>query len=98
MDSTNPPRGMVRASDGHEAGKVGFIELFFDLVYVFAITQLSHSLLHHYGLPGLAETTFLLIAVGNELAEPGLDLGTVDAVFTDARRSGAGDFDPGCVW
>ncbi len=32
--------------------RVGFAELFFDLVFVFAITQVSHGLLHHYDLTG----------------------------------------------
>ena len=32
---------------GHESGRVTYIELFFDLVLVFAATQLSHGLLHH---------------------------------------------------
>ena len=43
--------------------RVTFVELFFDLVFVFAITQLSHSLLHHYTPIGLAETAFLTLAV-----------------------------------
>ena len=36
--------------------RVGFAELFFDLVFVFAITQVSHLLLHHYSLAGALET------------------------------------------
>jgi low temperature requirement protein LtrA len=41
-----------------------FFELFFDLVYVFAVTQLSHHLLaSHLGWLSAAETTFMLIAV-----------------------------------
>lgn len=43
--------------------RVGFAELFYDLVFVFAITQVSHLLLHHYTLAGAAETLFLLLAV-----------------------------------
>lgn len=39
------------------------MELFFDLVYVFAITQLSHLLLEHLDLHGVGQTTLLLIAV-----------------------------------
>jgi low temperature requirement protein LtrA len=38
-------------------------ELFFDLVYVFAITQLSHHLVVHLTWTGAAQTAFLLIAV-----------------------------------
>src|SRR5829696_6747625 len=40
-----------------------YFELFFDLVYVFAITQLSHHLLLDVGWSGAAETAFLLVAV-----------------------------------
>lgn len=38
-------------------------ELFFDLVFVFAITQLSHRLLEHLTTRGAAETLLLLLAV-----------------------------------
>ncbi len=48
---------------GHGHTRVTFVELFFDLVFVFAVTQLSHSLLHHFTLEGLAETAFLTLAV-----------------------------------
>jgi low temperature requirement protein LtrA len=48
---------------GDDAHRVSFFELFFDLVYVFAITQLSHGLLEHLDLRGLAETVVLLLAV-----------------------------------
>ena len=44
-------------------GKVGFAELFFDLVFVFAITQVSHGLLHHYSLVGALETAFVFLTV-----------------------------------
>ncbi len=42
---------------------VGFAELFFDLVFVFAITQVSHSLLAHYDLMGAVHTAILFLAV-----------------------------------
>jgi low temperature requirement protein LtrA len=48
-------------SDGH--APVTNLELFFDLVYAFAITQLSHSLLHHLTLGGLVQTALLFLAV-----------------------------------
>lgn len=44
-------------------GRVSFAELFYDLVFVFAITQISHFLLHHFTLHGALETLFLFIAV-----------------------------------
>jgi low temperature requirement protein LtrA len=39
------------------------MELFFDLVYVFAVTQLSHLLLAHLDLRGALHTALLLLAV-----------------------------------
>nr|WP_211599514.1 low temperature requirement protein A [Gordonia araii] len=43
--------------------EVGPIELFFDLVYVFAIIQLSHLLLHHLTWLGALQTAVLFFAV-----------------------------------
>jgi low temperature requirement protein LtrA len=54
---------LMRSRDGAGAGKVAFVELFFDLVFVFAITQLSHLLLYHYTPLGAIETLVLLLAV-----------------------------------
>src|SRR5215510_4291178 len=39
------------------------VELFFDLVYVFAITQLSHLVLDDLTLRGVAQAAFLLLVV-----------------------------------
>jgi len=36
---------MAKVGTGHDAGKVGFVELFFDLDLVFAVTQVSHLLI-----------------------------------------------------
>lgn len=49
------------ADHGHH--RVTFLELFFDLVFVFAVTQLSHGLIHHPTWTGLLETTILTMAV-----------------------------------
>jgi low temperature requirement protein LtrA len=58
------PRQTSRVRDeGDDAHRVTFFELFFDLVYVFAVTQLSHGLLEQPDLRGLAETVVLLLAV-----------------------------------
>ncbi len=46
-----------------ESTGVGPVELFFDLVYVFAITQLSHFLLHHHDLAGALDFAVLFAAV-----------------------------------
>ena len=40
-----------------------FFELFFDLVYVFAVTQVSHHLLDDISWAAAAETTFMLVAL-----------------------------------
>ena len=48
---------------GHGHQRVTFAELFFDLVYVFAITQLSHGLLEHLSVGGVLQTGLLLLAV-----------------------------------
>jgi len=54
---------LLRIRKGHEHARVTFIELFFDLVFVFAVTQLSHTLLAHYSALGAIETLLLLMAV-----------------------------------
>ncbi len=54
--------GVLRTSDGGER-QVTPLELFFDLVYVFAVTQLSHLLLEHPTVGGALETLFLLLVV-----------------------------------
>ena len=43
--------------------RVTNIELFFDLVYVFAFTQLSHYLLRHPTVPGALQAGLLLVMV-----------------------------------
>ncbi|MFG2005676.1 low temperature requirement protein A [Spirillospora sp. NPDC048911] len=53
--------GPLRDRDG--AARVTPFELFFDLVFVFAVTQLSHRLLEHLTPRGAAETLLLLLAV-----------------------------------
>lgn len=59
QDTQHP---LLRHRDGHHA-RVTFEELLFDLVYVFAVTQLSHGLLHHLSLSGVIETLILWFAV-----------------------------------
>jgi len=54
--------GLLRKQNGHHA-QVGYIELFFDLVYVFAITQLSHYLLEHRDWIGALQMLILFLAV-----------------------------------
>jgi low temperature requirement protein LtrA len=54
---------LLRSKAGHDSSKVAFVELFFDLVFVFAITQLSHSLIGHFSALGAAQVGMLLLAV-----------------------------------
>ncbi|MEJ0075676.1 MAG: low temperature requirement protein A [Alphaproteobacteria bacterium] len=53
----------LRVRRGHEHHRVTFVELFFDLVFVFAITQLSHGLLAHLTPLGVLQTAILMLAV-----------------------------------
>lgn len=53
----------LRARGGHEDSRVTTIELFYDLVFVFAITQLSHGLLEHLSPLGALQTAVLMLAV-----------------------------------
>jgi low temperature requirement protein LtrA len=53
---------VLRVRTGREVGKVTYIELFFDLVFVFAITQLSHMLLAHLTPEGFWQAGLLLLA------------------------------------
>ncbi|GAB3242974.1 low temperature requirement protein A [Chitinimonas naiadis] len=54
---------LLRGTAAHGHHKVTFVELFFDLVFVFAITQLSHSLINHFSAEGAVHTLMLLLAV-----------------------------------
>jgi low temperature requirement protein LtrA len=55
-----PDLPIIRAEGEQRAT---FFELFFDLVYVFAVTQVSHHLLADLSWPGAAKTAFMLVAV-----------------------------------
>ncbi|HUQ10359.1 MAG TPA: low temperature requirement protein A [Steroidobacteraceae bacterium] len=57
----NSHPNLLRSREGH--ARVTFVELFFDLVFVFAVTQLSHRLLEHLTFMGALQTAFLLLAV-----------------------------------
>lgn len=67
MTSTTSPRpfnaGLTRADNDPHRSEVGPIELFFDLVYVFAIIQISHTLLADPTWSGAAEVAVLFLAV-----------------------------------
>lgn len=58
-----PPLRHLRRRGGEGAQETTAPELFFDLVYVFAVTQLSHLVLHDLSVAGLARAAFLLVVV-----------------------------------
>jgi low temperature requirement protein LtrA len=62
VDRNNHLHTLLRQRDGHHA-RVTWEELFFDLVYVFAVTQLSHTLLHDLSASGMLHTLILWFAV-----------------------------------
>ena len=57
------PNAMTSPAQSVQREAVSPLELFFDLVFVFAVSQLSHHLLDHLSWRGAAETLVLLIAV-----------------------------------
>ncbi len=57
------PRDLLRRREKRGSERVTDVELFFDLVYVFAVTQLSHALLAHPTGAGAARTALLLAMV-----------------------------------
>jgi low temperature requirement protein LtrA len=59
--SVIPDIPYLRHGEGER--RATYFELFFDLIYVFAITQLSHHLVVHLTWTSAAETLFLLLAV-----------------------------------
>ena len=56
-------RSLLRGRGSLDSGKVGMVELFFDLVFVFAVTQLSHSLLAQLSILGAVRVALLMVAV-----------------------------------
>jgi len=59
----NPRGAMFRVIVPDQASRVTNAELFFDLVFVFAVTQLSHTLLQHFTPLGAVQVTLLFLAV-----------------------------------
>lgn len=63
MAADNPRGAMFRVIVPSQHSRVTFVELFFDLVFVFAVTQISHTLLHHFTPLGAAHVVVLFLAV-----------------------------------
>ena len=78
MKQTSSASLLRERKDGSEA-RVGSVELFFDLVFVFAVTQLSHFLLHQLTPLGAVQTCLLLMAglVGVDSTRAGSRTGSI---------------------
>jgi low temperature requirement protein LtrA len=63
MAVDNERGGLYRAITPHRHSRVTYAELFFDLVFVFAVTQISHTLLGRFTPLGALQTTLLLLSV-----------------------------------
>src|SRR6202012_696099 len=62
--AVDPDRGpLFRKSTPHQHSRVTYAELLFDLVFVFAVTQISHTLLGRFTPLGALQTTLLLLSV-----------------------------------
>jgi low temperature requirement protein LtrA len=59
----NPHGALYRPIVPHQHSRVTYAELFFDLVFVFAVTQISHTLLAHFTPLGVLQVTVLFLAV-----------------------------------
>ncbi|MHC2297354.1 low temperature requirement protein LtrA [Rhizobium mongolense] len=56
-------KNWLRSKGSPADSKVSYLELFFDLVFVFSISQLSHALAAHYTLLGAVEAALMTFAV-----------------------------------
>jgi low temperature requirement protein LtrA len=63
MAGENPRGALYRQTAPHEHSRVTYAELFFDLVFVFAVTQISHTLLGRFTPLGTLQVTLLFLAV-----------------------------------
>jgi low temperature requirement protein LtrA len=59
----NAHGAMYRQIAPHGHHRVTYAELFFDLVFVFAVTQIAHTLLAHFTPLGVLQVTLLFLAV-----------------------------------
>jgi low temperature requirement protein LtrA len=61
--SRHQPAPLLRQRIGHAHHRVTYVELFFDLVFVFAVTQISHAQLAHFTPLGTLQVALLFLAV-----------------------------------
>jgi low temperature requirement protein LtrA len=60
---TPPVKTLLRDRSRAGSGRVGMVELFFDLVFVFAVTQLSHTLLAELTAESLLHVALVFLGV-----------------------------------
>jgi low temperature requirement protein LtrA len=63
MAADNPRGAMFRVIVPNQPSRVTYVELFFDLVFVYAVTQISHTLLGRFTPLGAVQVTLLFLAV-----------------------------------
>lgn len=63
MAADNPRGALFRLSVPNQHSRVTYAELFFDLVFVFAVTQISHTLIGRFTPLGALQTSLLFLAV-----------------------------------
>ena len=63
MAADNARGALYRPIVPNQHSRVTYAELFFDLVFVFAVTQISHTLLAHFTPSGVLQVTLLFLAV-----------------------------------
>jgi low temperature requirement protein LtrA len=63
MAAEDPRGAMFRTIVPNQHSRVTYAELFFDLVFVFAVTQISHTLLGRFTPSGAVQVTILFLAV-----------------------------------
>ncbi len=63
MTDAAPRDSLLRERNPDQHHRVTFVELFFDLVFVFAVTQISHTLLAHFTPLGGVQVGILMLAV-----------------------------------
>jgi low temperature requirement protein LtrA len=91
---------LFRRFEPNQHSRVTYAELFFDLVFVFAVTQISHTFLGRLTPLGMLQTTLLSLGVWwlwvytswvTNWLNPA---GSYSAVRLDAWRACAFNFDP----
>jgi low temperature requirement protein LtrA len=96
----NERGALFRKSVANQHSRVTYAELLFDLVFVFAVTQISHTLLGRFTPLGAIQTTLLFLSVWwvwvytswiTNWLNP--ELGSGPVVSADARRARALNLD-----